>query len=235
LNLTIVVPTCNEGAALAELLEALEGFALMSPFAVQVIVVDDGSVDGAGRVLHEASHSRPWLTVISERETSGVGASLRAGVAQAAHPLAAWVTPRGCRLKDLWEMRRALLDGADLAIGSRAAPGGRYGRRLSLASLGGRVFSALAGWALDAPSSDCTNLFCAFRVSAYQELRLLRDDEAIAAELLFKADAHGLRVDEIPTVATPRPRPLIELWRKGVACVAVAVEAFLARLSGGRQ
>ncbi len=236
MNLSIVAPTCLNEKSLPGLLEALETFTLMSPFGVQVLIVDDGTSERVGRWLAEESGLRPWLTVLRVPPGGGLGAALKTGAAQAAYPLVAWVASAGDRLEDLWEMRRRLLDGADLALASRAATGGGYGRRPSLQSWGSWLFSRVVRRLLDLPAADCTNCYRAFRKDAFAELSLLQDDFTVGLEMLLKAHAAGWRIEETPTV-NPRRNERVgffELWRMGAACVQLIGRSFLTRLSGAR-
>ncbi len=96
-RLTVVIPTYNEAANLPKLATAL--FAL--PFAqLQLVVVDDNSPDGTGRVADElaaqlqdpARPDRPRVVVIHRGRQGGLGTAYVAG------------------------MRRALADGADFVV-----------------------------------------------------------------------------------------------------------------------
>lgn len=69
-----IVPALNEEAAVAESVRAL----LESGAADQVIVVDDGSTDSTGAEAEQAG-----AMVIRMNQTSGKGAAVAAGVAQA--------------------------------------------------------------------------------------------------------------------------------------------------------
>jgi hypothetical protein len=243
-NLSIVAPTCLDEKSLPELLEALENFTLMSPFGVQVLVMDDGGSPRIRRWLAEASGLRPWMTVLTVPAGSGLGAELRAGAAQAAYPLVAWVASPGDRLQDLWEMRRRLMDGADLVVAGRAI----FGRPPQLAAAGGRswrvVVRAWGSWLfsrtvrrlLDLPVADCTNCFRAFRKDALAELSLAQDDFTVGLEMLLKADKREWEIDEIPTVNSRLDdgAGLLGMWRMGAACVGLIVRSWLARLSGGQ-
>src|SRR5258706_4570110 len=67
----VVLPTYNEAANLAEMVTAL--WALPLP-GLGVLVVDDDSPDGTGRIADELAASRPGcLDVIHRSGTNGLG------------------------------------------------------------------------------------------------------------------------------------------------------------------
>jgi glycosyltransferase involved in cell wall biosynthesis len=236
--LTVVVPAYNERDSLPELMEALEGFVLLSPFTVQVVIVDDPSTDGTRGILNEESVRRPWLTVLSTSRRSGIGAALRLGTAQAAQPLVAWVMADRCdHLQDLWDMRRRLLDGADLVIASRGADEGSYGDVNALRAWGSWSFSRLAKLVLRLPVSDSTNPFRAFRKEVFDALRLTREDFGLLPEMTFKAHAAGLWLEQVPTdyQNNRRPPARFHTRSRAAAYAQTLATACLARLSGSTR
>jgi glycosyltransferase involved in cell wall biosynthesis len=74
-SLSVVIPAFNEGASIAEVVaEALAVGAEACP-ALEVVVCDDGSRDGTGRIL--AGIADPRLRVLTRRRNRGIEASIR--------------------------------------------------------------------------------------------------------------------------------------------------------------
>jgi len=76
--LSVVMPVYNEQATLREIVEAV----LAEPTKKELILVDDGSVDGSRTILKELSEL-PGVTVIEHEQNQGKGAALRTGFAAA--------------------------------------------------------------------------------------------------------------------------------------------------------
>jgi glycosyltransferase involved in cell wall biosynthesis len=80
-SLSVVVPVYNQAAEIGRTLEALAVGASRSNFAIEVIVVDDGSSDSTGDVARQADIDLP-VTVVSQAN-SGRFAARRAGLERA--------------------------------------------------------------------------------------------------------------------------------------------------------
>jgi dolichol-phosphate mannosyltransferase len=70
----LILPTYNE----AENLDAIvavagEVLAAAAPEGFRVLVVDDGSPDGTGRLADELAASKAWLEVLHRTEKNGIG------------------------------------------------------------------------------------------------------------------------------------------------------------------
>ncbi len=78
-RLSIIVPMRNEegnvGPLVTEIESACEGLA---PF--ELIVVNDGSSDRTGEGVRALAATRPWLRLVSHRESCGQSAAIRSGV-----------------------------------------------------------------------------------------------------------------------------------------------------------
>lgn len=80
---SIVIPCYNESGAIAETVEHILGLIGVNDDAeIDLIVVDDGSVDGSSELLDSlmASHPEAPLRVIHHRRNLGYGAALKSGI-----------------------------------------------------------------------------------------------------------------------------------------------------------
>jgi dolichol-phosphate mannosyltransferase len=130
--LSIVIPTLNEAANIGPMVAALRNALAGSAF--EIIIVDDNSGDGTGRVADELAAATPGLLQVIHR-------TCKASLGTAA--LAGWQAARGdvLALMDadfqhppevLPRIFAAVRDGADIAIASRYAAGGHTSERWSL-------------------------------------------------------------------------------------------------------
>lgn len=235
MDISLVIPAYNESDNLPELLVSVEQLVLSAACAVEVIVVNDGSTDATGELLTREQQQRPWLTVVTAETNHGMGAALLQGTAHAANPIIVWVMA-DCsdRLEDVWEMRRKVMDGADLVIASRAATGGDYGELRGMKSWGSHSYSTFTRLLLDLPVHDITNAFRAFRRSLVDELELKATDFSISPEMAIKARANGKRVEEVPTVYSFRKKGLsnFAVLRMGMIYLRLTLRYFFIRLGG---
>lgn len=136
--ITVVMPTYNEAANLPAIAEAI--FALRLP-NLQLLVVDDDSPDGTGRIADElatmynaATTSRPRLSVIHRRGKGGLGTAYIAGMTRAIADGADFIVQMDADFSHapayIPQMLGVILaTGADVVIGSRYVPGGSLDAR----------------------------------------------------------------------------------------------------------
>lgn len=121
----MILPTYNERDRLAELVDAVFAACASGGVALELIVVDDNSPDGTGRIADELAATRP-MRVVHRPGKLGLGSAVVAGFAVAtadvvgvmdadfSHPPA--LVPR------MFAILRAT--DADLLVASRYIPGG---------------------------------------------------------------------------------------------------------------
>jgi dolichol-phosphate mannosyltransferase len=196
----IFAPTYNERGAIESLLDAL----LALPHRCDLLVVDDRSTDGTAEVLRSRAAVDARLRVIERPGKLGIGS---------AHSLA-WMEARArgyARIvtldadlshdpADVPRLLDALDRGADVAIGSRSAPGGRLdyrGWRLFLS----RNANRLARLLLRLPMTEYTTSLRAARLDRVpQGLVEAIDNEGYGFFLTsaVRFARAGLKVVEVP-------------------------------------
>jgi glycosyltransferase involved in cell wall biosynthesis len=127
-SLTVIVPAYNEEATLATVLKETADFCAARGF--DLVVVNDGSTDGTGRIL-EGYAGRPNVAVLSHKVNRGYGGAIKTGVAAAKTKYVITMDADGQHdLRDVEALHREILStGADMIIGSRrGTPGQGYYR-----------------------------------------------------------------------------------------------------------
>jgi dolichol-phosphate mannosyltransferase len=203
----IIVPTFNEADNLLRLLGAVR----QALPEASVLVVDDASADGTGRIADEASRADVNLHVLHRSAKLGLGTAYVAGFS--------WGFERGYERffemdadfshdpKYLPAFVAALDAGADLVVGSRNVPGGRvegWGLLRHVVSKGGSLYSR---WVLDVDVRDLTTGFKAYTRRALELIgigELASNGYAFQIETTYRALRQGLRVVEIPIVFVDR-------------------------------
>lgn len=79
MDLSIVIPVFNEVEVIAALLDEI-GRCFVAEPGYEIIVVDDGSIDGTAAVLQAARQSHPRLRILHHRERCGQSAAIASGV-----------------------------------------------------------------------------------------------------------------------------------------------------------
>src|SRR3954453_23915596 len=124
----VCLPTYNEAENLERMLRALGE--RLGPDDV-VLVIDDNSPDGTGRMAQELAGELPFVHVLHRARKEGLGPAYIAGFHWALDHGAALVLEMDCDFShdpaDVPRLIAAVEGGADLALGSRYVPGGRVG------------------------------------------------------------------------------------------------------------
>jgi dolichol-phosphate mannosyltransferase len=206
-RVTVVVPTYNELENLEELLTGVtaQGY--------RVLVVDDDSPDGTGRLADELSARLTGVSVLHRVAKEGLGPAYSAGFDLALDEGAEAVVEMDADFshdpRDLPRLVGALDEGADLVIGSRYVPGGStpdwpWPRRLI--SRGGNLYARTL---LGMPVRDATAGFRAFTADALRRLPYREAESSgygFQVEMAWRAHQSGLAIREIPVVFRDRSR-----------------------------
>jgi glycosyltransferase involved in cell wall biosynthesis len=157
-ELALVVPCYNEAARLDP--GAFLHFLTTHPGA-QLVLVDDGSVDGTGEVLERIRTTAPAaVTTLRQPINRGKGEAVRAGILAAVSRKAAVVgffdadlaTPLAA-VDDFLSVLRTR-PAVELVLGSRVMLMGRDVKRKPSRHYLGRVFATAVSYALDLPVYD---------------------------------------------------------------------------------
>lgn len=176
-----------------------------------VLVVDDASPDGTGRVADQISADHPRVEVLHRPGRAGLGAAYAAGFTQALARGAAVVCEMDADLShspdDLPRLLRAVEEGADLALGSRYVAGGstpEWPWQRSFISRAGNLYARVA---LGIGVRDSTSGFRAFRAAALRRLdpaSCRASGYAFQVEMVWRARQAGLAVMEVPVAFRDR-------------------------------
>jgi len=218
----LVLPTYNEAANVKAILEAsAQVLSRAAPEGFKVLVVDDGSPDGTGRIADEMAALHEWVEVLHRTEKSGIGPAYLAGFAHALAHGAAYVMEMDSDFShdpaDLARLLAAVKAGADLALGSRYVPGGGvidWGMLRRIVSEGGSTYARIV---LGLQVRDLTGGFKCFRREVLEaiDFETVRSrGYAFQVELTYRAVQAGFEVVEVPIVFRDRERGQSKMsWR----------------------
>jgi dolichyl-phosphate beta-glucosyltransferase len=196
-SLSVVIPAFNEERRLPGTLAKILPFLRARGESFEVVVVDDGSTDRTAAVARDAG---PEVRVLENPGNRGKGYSVRNGMLNAR---GAWRLMTDADLstpiEDLDALKRAL-DGAEIAIASRAVEGANVEKHQSMMrDSSGRCFNLIVR-VLHLPGIHDTQ--CGFKLfsaaaaeAAFREARL--DGFAFDVEALVLARRAGFTIREV--------------------------------------
>jgi dolichol-phosphate mannosyltransferase len=203
LNVVIVVPTYNEAGNLPAL--AAELMALPLP-GLRLLVVDDASPDGTGRLADElAARSAGRIAVVHRTGPRGLGLAyvegFRWALVQGADVTVQMDADFSHAPADVPRLVAELAT-CDVAVGSRYVPGGRVDDRWGLDRLAlSRSANALSRLILGLKTRDATAGFKAWRRSALEAVdvgRIRSNGYLFQEEMDYISERLGLRIREVP-------------------------------------
>jgi dolichol-phosphate mannosyltransferase len=203
----IVIPTYNEVENLQPITSAVLE---ITPETVHVLVVDDGSPDGTGKLADELAAANPRIHVLHRKEKQGLGpayiAGFRWGFEQNFDRLIEMDADFSHNPKFLPSML-ANLDRYDFVIGSRYVEGGgtvNWGIVRKIISRGGSWYARLI---LGAPIRDFTGGFNGWHRKVLEGINLASLEAggySFQIELKYRAFKKGFKSIEFPILFEDR-------------------------------
>ncbi len=212
----VVVPTYNERTNVPLLVPAI----LIQDPRLEVLVVDDNSPDGTGRLADDLAKNDARVHVLHRPAKQGLGKAYIAGFT--------WALERGYDYvfemdadfshdpRFLPEFLRAI-ETADLVVGSRYKSGVNvinWPMSRLLLSIGANQYARVV---TGLPIADSTGGFKCFRRQVLEAIELDRvrsNGYAFQIEMTFRAWKKGFRIAEIPIVFTDRVEGQSKMNRK---------------------
>ena len=214
----VIVPTYNERDNLPMMAERL----LKLSVPVDMLVVDDNSPDGTGKIADELAAKHPSINVLHRATKNGLGRAYCDGFK--------WALDRGYQFimemdgdfshnpDDIPRFLETIeKESADLALGSRYCNGIRVINwplgRLLLSMSAARYVKMITGM----PISDPTGGFKCFRRRALEFIdldKIRSNGYAFQIEVTHKLWRNGMKVVEVPIVFTDRFQGSSKMSRK---------------------
>ena len=203
----VVLPTFNEAENLEHIVGAIVAVLEQeAPTGFRVLVVDDDSPDGTGKIADRLAAANAAVQVLHRSEREGLGRAYVAGFRHALARDAGYVLEMDADgshdPRDLARLLRAVREGgADLALGSRYVAGGE----ISAWSVPRRATSRGGCWyartVLGIDVRDLTGGFKCFAAEVLEAVDLASvrsSGYAFQVELTYRALCAGFRAQEVP-------------------------------------
>lgn len=204
----MVIPTYNESENLPQIIERLRTAAP----EVDVLVVDDNSPDGTGKLADEIAAEDDAVLVLHRTEKAGLGAAYLHGFGVAlehGYAVIGEMDADGSHQPEQLSRLTDAIETNDLVIGSRYVPGGsvvNWPLSRQVLSRGGNLYvRVLLGMGL----TDATAGFRLYRREALEAISLASVRSAgyvFQTDMAYRTVKAGLRVVEVPIEFIERER-----------------------------
>lgn len=198
----VIIPTYNEQDNIVYIIEKV--FSLEQGF--DLLIIDDNSPDGTANLVKNLQKKFTENLHLIQREGKlGLGTAYIKGFKWALNHSYQYICEMDCDFShnpdDLPRLRKALIDGADVAVGSRYIAGGgvhNWPKRRILLSRGASIYARLI---TGIPVQDTTAGFVCYKREFLENLnmdRIVFKGYAFQIQMKFAAYLMGFKIVEIP-------------------------------------
>ncbi|MEO8581232.1 MAG: glycosyltransferase family 2 protein [Patescibacteria group bacterium] len=207
----IIIPTYNEAKTIEKTLFAVdEVVQKIKDWQMSVLIVDDSSPDGTGKVVSEMGKKMSYVHLLTNPKKSGLGGAYLKGMAEAFGPMKADVVfefdaDLSHDPKKIPELLKKIDQGYDMVLGSRYIPGGsipeNWGLHRKLLSMGANILIPLI--LTDFSIRDWSAGYRAITKKVYDAVKDEMTSDSFAGYtfqigFLHKAKRKGFKVAEVP-------------------------------------
>ncbi len=198
----VIIPTYNEQDNIVSMIEKV--FSLEQGF--DLLIIDDNSPDGTADLVKNLQKKYTENLHLIQREGKlGLGTAYIKGFKWALNHSYQYICELDCDFshnpEDLPRLRKALIDGADVAVGSRYIAGGgvhNWPKRRILLSRGASIYARLI---TGIPVQDTTAGFVCYKKEFLENLnmdKIVFKGYAFQIQMKFAAYLMGFKIVEIP-------------------------------------
>lgn len=205
-RILVIIPTFNE----LESLPVIIGRVRASVPEVDILIADDNSPDGTGKLADTFAASDSHIQVMHRLGKEGLGAAYLAGFAwalQQGYDVVVEMDADGSHQPEQLPLLLDALRNADLVLGSRWVDGGgtvNWPKSRQFLSKGGSLYTRVL---LGIPLRDVTGGYRAFRADTLRKLDLhevASQGYCFQVDLAWRAAQRNLRVVEVPITFVER-------------------------------
>jgi glycosyltransferase involved in cell wall biosynthesis len=200
LSLSLVLPCFNEEANIEQTIRSAQLWFTEANIDGEIVVANDGSVDGSLALLHKLQKEMPNLRVVHHETNQGYGAAVRSGCDQATKKWIAFMDSDGqFHASDIGRLL-ALTARADYVTGIRERRADTFQRRLN-----SKLYSTLVRTLLGVDPTDLNCGMKLFRRSIWHTIRPVHATGAlINGEMFFALKNAGISWEETSVPHYPR-------------------------------
>jgi dolichol-phosphate mannosyltransferase len=175
-----------------------------------VLVIDDNSPDGTGKLADELAAANPRIHVLHRSGKLGLGTAILAGMRYAMDNNYDYLINMDCDFSHHPRYLPAILAGMDkrdVMIGSRYVAGGGTRNWPLSRELLSRSVNMLVRFLLRMPARDASGAYRCYRVSKLRETaldRIISRGYSFQQEVLYRCRRAGCRIGETPIIFEDR-------------------------------
>lgn len=198
MKVCVIIPAYNEADVIGSVISDVKNEFQKTSYSYEIVVVNDGSADHTASVAEKAG-----ATVIQHILNSGAGSATATGLSYAnqnGFEIVATMDADGQHLpKDvLTGIRTIAKSNIDLLIGSRLIDSKGMSK---VKILGNRGLSFITYLLFGIKVTDSQSGLRVFSKESLQKLRWKTSGYEFCSEMLWRANQHGLKIDEFPIKA----------------------------------
>lgn len=204
---SVVIPTYNEKENIGSLIEAI---ILLNIPELSILVVDDSSPDGTGKIVEECAKKHSQVSLFTRAKKEGLGRAYIAGFQEAIKRGADAIIQMDADFShDPNDIPRLVnkIQNYDLVIGSRYMQGGKVSDWATNRRLLSQWANIYARMVTGVPISDLTGGFKIWRTELLKKINLdtvRADGYGFQIEMNSRAKFHNGRISEMPIVFIDR-------------------------------
>ena len=222
MKIRILVPTFNELHTLPSILHRI--FQESQDF--HVLVIDDNSPDGTGRLAEQLKSQYKNLDVLHRKQKNGLGAAYIEGFLNSLEDYDVLVEMDADGSHDPKDLHKILekINDFDCVLGSRWVPGGKvinWPKSRQILSQGGNIYARLM---LGFKIGDSTGGYRAYRSNALKQINLKEIDSqgyCFQVDMVRRLLEKKLTITEVPITFTERTIGSSKMSKN------IVIEAFL--------
>ena len=198
MKLSVIVPCYNEGRTLRKCIERVLDIK-DNELKLEIIIVDDASVDNSLAVAQELSENYPEVVVIKQEVNQGKGAALRKGFQKASGD---FVAVQDADLEynpiDLKNLIVPLIKNeADVVLGSRFLASGAHRVLYFWHYVGNKFLTLISNMFTDLNITDMETCYKVFRREIIQKIVIQENRFGFEPEIIAKISNMRLRIFEM--------------------------------------
>lgn len=231
--LSVVIPAYNEDENIASTLQDIAQYLKTKNYSYEIIIVDDGSSDKTAELAALEGKVFPNFSLLRHSPNKGKGYAVKEGILSAKGSLILFMdADNSTRINQIDKFISAILEGYDLAIGSRRVDGAiieelQPAHRRFL----GNIYIKLSSLVLGTAINDYNCGFKLYKKEVAKNLfeKLTRNDWSFDSELIFLASKLNLKIKEIPVVwqdkqKTSKVRPLRDGIKSFTSLIKIKIQ-----------
>jgi len=195
MELSVIMPVYNEKTTIKEIIKHVRE---VEPHDKEIIIVDDGSIDGTRDILKDINEK--GIKVVFHEKNIGKGGAIRTGLAQARGDI---VVMQDADLEydpgEISMLIKPIKDGvADAVYGTRLTGGKPQRVHMFWHKVGNAFMTLIANILYNSTLTDVTTCYKAFKRDFIKDIKIKSNGFAIESELTAKILKKSARLYEMP-------------------------------------